>query len=334
MNEKTKWIKYEKRWKWREIYFTKAIKFHIMIKYFHREPVMPYYARKWVMGTQKTNDYIYDKIMEGKPFMACRFGNTELQSMVGDLAIRYKGHSPADDKYLERWYTGLGRDSGFFPVDYSYLHAFTDLMLESCKHVDLLAMWHLRMEDFIIEKYVPHADLTFLLRLEPWLCHGQPWTAALKGKKVLVIHPFENSIRTQYAKRNDIWKNNSEILPAFKLKTLKAVQTVGGEKDERFETWFDALEYMFVEAVKIDFDVAIIGCGAYGFPLAAKLKAVGKQVIHLGGATQLMFGIRGHRWDKNYPSKIATFFNDAWIYPDVSETPINAKTVERGCYWA
>ena len=79
--------------------------------------------------------------------------------------------------------------------------------------------------------------------------------------------------------------------------------------------------------------MAIIGCGAYGFPLAAKLKAAGKQAIHLGGATQLMFGIKGYRWENNYPSKIATFFNDAWIHPSASETPKGAETVEKGCYW-
>lgn len=332
MDKKKKWMKYEKRWKWRDIYFNKALRRHGIVKYFHREPVMPHYAHKWVMSSKKTNDYIYDKIIEGKPFMACRFGNTEMQTIVGDLAIRHKGHSPEDDAYLDRWFTRLGKDSGFFPVDYKYLQTFTDLMLDSCKHVDLLAMWHLNMEDFIIEEYVSQADLTFLFRFEPWLYRGRPWTAALKGKKVLVIHPFENSIKAQYPKRKEIWKKHP-ILPKFELKTLKAVQTLCGERDERFETWFDALEYMFDEAMKMDFDVAILGCGAYGFPLAAKLKAAGKQAIHLGGATQLMFGIKGSRWENNYPSKIATFFNDAWIYPDASETPKNANTVERGCYW-
>lgn len=332
MTVEEKWRKYEKRWKWRDFYFNKCLRRHGIVKYFHREPVMPHYAHKWVMGSRKTNEYIYNRIMEGKPFMACRYGNTEMQTMVGDLAIRYKGHSATDDEYLNRWYTRLGAGAGFFPVTDEMLPRFTNLMLESSKEVDLLAMWHLNMEDFIIEEYAPQADLTFLFRLEPWLAKGRPWTAALKRKKVLVIHPFEESIKSQYKKRELIYPN-SEILPEFELKTLKAVQTICGEKDERFETWFDALEYMFQEAMKIDFDVAIIGCGAYGFPLAAKLKKAGKQAIHLGGATQLLFGIKGYRWENNYPSKIATFFNDAWINPSPEETPKNAKTVEKGCYW-
>ena len=86
---------------------------------------------------------------------------------------------------------------------------------------------------------------------------------------------------------------------------------------------------------KIDFDIAIIGCGAYGFPLAAKLKQAGKQAVHLGGATQLMFGIKGKRWEEDYNGYeyIRKWFNDAWVYPSEQDKPQNADTVEGGCYW-
>lgn len=49
----------------------------------------------------------------------------------------------------------------------------------------------------------------------------------------------------------------------------------------------------FYFAMKINFDTAIIGCGAYGMPLAAQIKNAGRQAIHLGGAVQLLFGIKG-----------------------------------------
>lgn len=332
MTREEKWIRYEKRWKWRDFYFNKCLRRHGMLKYFHREPVMPHYAKKWVMSSAKTNDYIYQKIMEGKPFMACRFGNTELQTVVGYLKVKYKGHSAEDDAYLDKWFTRLGQGAGFFPVDDQYLERFSRLLLESAANADLLAMWHLNMEDFVIEEFAPHVDLTFLFRLEPWLAPGRPWTAALAGKKVLVIHPFEHSIQEQYKRRALIFPG-SEILPEFELRTLKAVQTICGIRDERFLTWFDALDYMAEQALKIDFDVAIVGCGAYGMPLASKLKSAGRQVIHLGGATQLLFGIKGNRWENNYPTKIATYFNDAWIKASAEETPQNADTVEKGCYW-
>lgn len=329
---RNKWKKYEKKWKFRDFYFNKCLRRHGIVKYFHREPVMPRFAHKTVMSSAKTNAYIFDMIESGKPFLACRFGNTELQTVVGNLKVKLLGHSKEADEYLDKWFTRLGKDSGFFPVDYQYVDKFTDCILHAAGQADLLAMWHLNMEDFVIEQYANQADLTFLFRLEPWLYNGRPWSAALKGKKVLVIHPFEDTIRAQYERRDKLFPG-TDILPEFELHTLKAIQTLCGEKDERFGTWFDALDYMYEEAMKIDFDIAIIGCGAYGMPLAAMLKKAGKQAIHLGGATQLLFGIKGRRWEENYPSKIATLFNEYWVYPAESEKPKNASTVEMGCYW-
>ncbi|MBS4994008.1 MAG: hypothetical protein KHZ83_01895 [Roseburia sp.] len=264
--------------------------------------------------------------------MACRFGNTELQVLVGELKDRICGYSDENEEHTSRWYNRMCEGAGFFPNDRTNLGQYADTMLDACKQIDLLAMWHLHMEDFVIEEYAHQADLTFLFRLEPWLYHGRPWSAALKGKKVLIIHPFVETIKKQYQRREGIFPG-TDILPEFDLKTLKAVQTIAGERDDRFSTWFEALEYMYNEAMKIDFDIAIIGCGAYGMPLGGMLKKAGKQAIHLGGATQLMFGIKGRRWEENYPSKIATWFNDSWVYPDQSETPKNASVVERGCYW-
>ena len=86
--------------------------------------------------------------------------------------------------------------------------------------------------------------------------------------------------------------------------------------------------------MKIDFDIAILGCGAYGMPLAVKLKRAGKQAVHLGGATQLLFGIKGTRWEaKNYPTNIAKLFNEYWVRPSASEKVKGREKVEGGCYW-
>ena len=328
-----KWIKYEKRWQFRDFYFNKCLRRHGIVKYFHREPVMPRFAHKSVMSSAKTNDYLYARIMSGEPFLACRFGNTELQTVVGNLKVKILGHSREADEYLNKWFTRLGNGAGFFPVDYLYLDRFCNCILDAAANADLLAMWHLNMEDFVIEEYAPDVDLTFLFRLEPWLARKNPWSAALRGKKVLVIHPFEDTIRSQYRNREKIFPG-TDILPEFELKTLKAVQTIAGERDERFSNWFEALDYMFEAAMKIDFDIAIVGCGAYGMPLAAKIKKAGKQAIHLGGATQLLFGIKGKRWEENTAfAYVQKFFNDAWVYPSDEDKPKAANKVEGGCYW-
>ncbi len=108
---------------------------------------------------------------------------------------------------------------------------------------------------------------------------------------------------------------------------------MAGEKTQ-FNDWFEALEYMKAEIRKTDFDVAIIGCGAYGLPLAAYCKEIGKKAIHMGGGTQLLFGIKGRRWEIQYQdSCYRDLFNEHWVYPAEFETPQNAKKVENACYW-
>jgi hypothetical protein len=58
---------------------------------------------------------------------------------------------------------------------------------------------------------------------------------------------------------------------------------------------------------------------------------LGKKGIHLGGATQILFGIRGKRWDDD--PFFQKLFNDYWVRPHPTEVPGNFQVVEGGCYW-
>lgn len=279
-----------------------------------------------VKTAKEINMHIEQLIENGTPFFVGRFGATELNATsTFDFEVKTKYCKALSQ--MQNW-------SGFFPSTVESGKKFKNLMLELIPEADVMGIWMLPFEDYYLNRYgKDNMQTTYLLDLEPWSSPGKPWSAALKGKRVLVIHPFADTIVKQYARRELIFPG-TDILPEFELKTLKAVQTIAGEKDGRFETWFDALEWMYEEALKIDFDVAIIGCGAYGFPLAAKLRRAGKQAIHLAGATQLLFGIKGKRWEEGSAfTYVQKFFNDAWVHPGEEEKPKNAVSVENGCYW-
>ena len=82
----------------------------------------------------------------------------------------------------------------------------------------------------------------------------------------------------------------------------------------------------------MDFDVALLGCGAYNLPLCAFIKGTMKKpAVYLGGDCQIFFGISGRRWENN--EYVNNHKNEYWIYPDASETPASAYDVENGCYW-
>ena len=279
-----------------------------------------------VQTAEEINNCIKDMILSGNPFLAGRFGATELFCVrTFDFEVESKYDKVLSQ--MENW-------SGFFPSKKELGDKFKNLMLDLLPEANVMGIWMLPFEEYYLNSYGnKQLKTTYLLDLEPWSSPEKPWSAALKGKKVLVSHPFKETIERQYKRREEIFPG-TDILPKFELITLKAVQTVAGEEDNRFSTWFDALEWMYQEAMKIDFDVAIIGCGAYGFPLAAKLKQAGKQAIHLAGATQLLFGIKGKRWEENTAfAYVQKFFNDAWVYPSDEDKPKAANKVEGGCYW-
>lgn len=285
-----------------------------------------HYGNSIVYSVSDINKTLNELIAGNKPFMAGRFGAVELSALkTFDFEVTSKY-----TKNLEQ----MRNCAGFFPKNPDALKVFCDLMINCIPQVDIIGVWGQPFEDYYMKKFGDeHLKAAFLFDLEPWSYPANPWSAALKNKTVLVIHPFADTIKKQYEKRDLIYPK-TEILPKFDLKVFKAVQTIAGERDERFTDWFQALNWMYEEVMKIDFDIAIIGCGAYGFPLAAKIKEAGKQAIHLGGATQLLFGIKGKRWETDsLYAYVQKYFNDAWVYPNEAEKPKRANMVEGGCYW-
>lgn len=293
---------------------------------------VPYSHRK-MYSPEAANGMMADKIKSGESFFAGRFGLFELAAM---RAYEFKNQ----DKYkivMQQIYDC----AGFFPNDLALGECFLQEMKEAVKEVDLLACSGQLAENYFMDKYMQKqaAGVVNFDVMEPWR-YEQPWSASLKGKKVLVVSPFDESVKEQYEKREKLFQG-TEVLPQFELLTYKALQTTGDLKDERFESWFEALDYMHQEIRQIDYDIALLGCGAYGFPLAARLKKDGKQAIHAGGVLQILFGIMGKRWDGTGPNSatkqmredIAKYYNEYWTYPKQSETPASAKKVEYGPYW-
>ena len=65
--------------------------------------------------------------------------------------------------------------------------------------------------------------------------------------------------------------------------------------------------------------------------IASRLRKLGISAIVLGGAIQVLFGIKGRRWARH--DVISRFWNEAWVSPAAHEVPGGAGAVEGGCYW-
>lgn len=290
----------------------------------------------------RAGELIFNLLASERPCMIARFGSTELSTVVNYLGITAKNHSALKyicDKEPQWWWNKLtmrqmNTNSGFFPPTEEYLSKFSKMMLRDMEQLDILGSWQY-IERFVASR-TEHAKKVQLLMLEPFWSN-KPWTQVLKGKNVVVVHPFKETILQQYNNENRARLfDNPDTLPEFaSLRIVKAVQSLGASQTD-FADWFEALEWMEKEIDREPYDVCLIGCGAYGFPLAAHVKRTGHKAVHLGGALQLLFGIRGKRWDN--PNYNATYNHSAlvnkyWVRPNETERPAAAKDVEDGCYW-
>jgi len=283
---------------------------------------------------QDASDLIKEYILKGVPFAVGRLG-TELYTLLNykevnlpKLEFYYKYITK--QLYYKVWdqktIDVLCKFTGFFPPKIEEVEKFSALMIRELQNVDIWGCFSTIEKQF--KEELEHTIKIQLADIDPIL-HRNPWTIALAGKKVLVIHPFEKSIISQYKKREYLFENK-QILPKFKLRTIEAIQTIANSKTE-YKDWFEALDFMKRKIDMTDFDVALIGCGAYSLPLTTYIKSIGKSAIYLGGGTQILFGIIGNRWESM--PEIAKLINEYWVRPLPEETPDDSISIEGGCYW-
>jgi hypothetical protein len=313
--------------------------------------VKPLAKPECVQDADIASRLIYDKLMSDKPCMIARFGSTELYITLNYLGI-HNNNKKSIFKYikgqeLDWWWNddrllNMEQASGFFPKTVEKIEQFCELMINDMKEVDILGSW--LSDERYFDDNLKNASFVHLLLLEPYYSKTNPWTKALENKKVLVVHPFAELIEKQYMENRTKLFDNQDILPLFQLQTIKAVQSLGGVSNG-FGDWFEALDWMKQEINKRDYDICLIGSGAYGFPLAAYVKRKGKKAVHLGGALQLLFGIKGNRWlNPNYAlgwnlpqGYYLSLMNEYWIRPSEQLKSQHMNKVKKmedgGPYW-
>ena len=281
---------------------------------------------------------LYNALLSPEPCMISRFGAIELDAFsrrfyremyhgLGRWVALMSGRS-GPWWYEESVRRNMKIGPGFFPCTDAALDRFYERVKADCALIDYdIVLWP--EERRIKEVLYPGAKALAFGAHSPF-CRALPWTKALAGKKVLVVHPFVETIRSQYARRQRLF-DNPDILPDFELLTYQPVVSNAETTTVAYVDWFAALDKMVRDIRKLDFDIAVIGAGAYGMNLAAEIKRMGKKAFHLGGLTQLLFGIKGHRWDDTWIGH--ELYNDFWVRPSSRECPAGANKVEGACYW-
>jgi hypothetical protein len=176
-----------------------------------------------------------------------------------------------------------------------------------------------------------------LRSLEPYYVEGPSWLNALENQHVAIVSSFTESIQEQVDILDRIWRTKPELFPvqvnwSFVRSFYSPVLGQGKcQWPTEIKSWKDAVDFLEQEVINTGAKICLIGCGGLGMPLASRLKSKGIIAIVMGGAIQILFGIKGRRWENH--SVISEFFNSDWMWPKDSEIPNGAKQVEGGCYW-
>jgi hypothetical protein len=285
------------------------------------------YHGETVVNRQEGNDYI-SSLIGKRPAAVAKCGASEIRGLR-----HYLNHR--DDQGNSKWWGRAAKElhvnTGVYPAEPAIFSRFCQIFLDAMGHLDAQGVWYRRGEESIHRHYAPRAKLIPLTSIEPYY-HQNPWSRQLEGKRVVVITPFARSVLQQYQRRQEVWAKLPNLMPNFaELRTIRTPLSAALLEKPEYPTWFDAYDDLRRQMEAEPFDVCIVGAGAWSVPLVAHAKKLGAFGIHMGGGTQIFFGIKGKRWDNH--NEISAFFNDSWTRPSKNETPGTIRQIENGCYW-
>lgn len=290
-----------------------------------------------ILNLRRSNNGISNFIRSDKPFLICKISEES-----GGLAISNHFNELPKNIALHEIISFVKHKAGIYsnnPKDYKDYAKLYFEVIKTCNAIAYLPPNISQLRTFAELNFYNNLKDTPPIHhesLEPYYATMDnliPWSHQLLGKKVLIIHPFTDSFKLQLKKKFKIYPKNPIFLEGQEFVFYKSYNTAG--KNHIHKDWKDTFQRMCSEISKLDFDIALIGCGGYGVPLAGfiydKLK---KQAIQIGGGLQLLFGVMGKRWENTEMwNTIIREQGCNFVKPSGDEILINKHLVNDGCYW-
>jgi len=278
---------------------------------------------------EEDNLYIKRIIESNNPFYIGRIAGVELK--LAHYVIN--GTKEEYTRELE----ALENNAGIYTKTDQSVHEYTKQLIESYDKCTLIGEWEKAGKVFsfngigqeLIRNRTSHIPKINAIALEPYY-FADSWMPSLKGKKILIIHPFVKTIEKQIKSLSKLfpgrsWFEDCTIICISPPNTL-AGNHGGKDWQEHYREFIETLKNVN------DFDVALVAAGGYGMLISNYIFTnMKRSVMYIGGALQLFFGIIGKRWFDN--KQILELVNDDWIRPLSLDKPVNSVRVEKGCYW-
>jgi len=270
------------------------------------------------------NQRLFEFIQNEKRFIVPRVAGIE-----NVAAVKSRCKAPVSDAALQV----LKNNAGLLFKTSTELQHFSDAYLKAFELSKMYASWepwgnyykHLMGSQTFLETIAPRQQFSAsVFDIFNFIALGNPWTHALRGKKLLIISPFVDLIQAQSKSVYPI-----DLFPQCTFVYLKPPMTQASENNRGWD-----VEYTdFCTLLRtVEFDVALCSCGGYGNPVCTFIyETLQKSAIYVGGVLQMYFGIYGNRWIKERKDVLNLYMNTDWTRPN--QKPKGYEKVENGCYW-
>lgn len=276
---------------------------------------------------------IRELLQKNQPFLAGRVGAVEGRSYLHANGYAY-GRTSAER---------LEKQAGIFPATWKTVESYADLLEESVRGVDVLAVFGLvsqkptawEHENKIVQLLRPNTHIVAPKALEPYFFPNQGWWYELGNKRVLIVSSIASELKNRLNETilHNLWPKEIDITRLIPANIAAIDSPYGWDQSvqKKFPTYRELFENLKEQVDKQGpFDVALLACGGYGLPLAAWIKSRGQKAIHLGGVIQVWGGFRGVRFETMKPWK--DIINSYWVpYPEY-KVPQDRSLAE-GHYW-
>lgn len=256
------------------------------------------------------NNWLVHNLLNNKGFMVLRQGNVEATAILQKEGVYSQMYTNAgfygDIEIFKKWKNEYIR---------ALMNASCMLDVVSCKSFVICG-------EVMTKLNIYKPTLAYIEKIDFWLNLMEIFKKF--KKKICVVSYFAKEMAIQYKNINNIFKEVD--LSKININFVESWNTVKGNTPHK--DWSETFNKLKDKIDRTDADIYLVSCGCYGLPLCNYIKTKNKNSIYVGGLLQMVFGLKGKRWDER--QDMNKYYNDHWKYP--KKKPNNSEGVEGWCY--
>ena len=293
-------------------------------------------------------NYITNKLEKNEKFIIPRISGHENnfaffgKIIQQNIANRTQPVIPNEiQSYFQQIIPIMKRNAGIRLSNLDSIINYSNQYLRAFENCDMYGGWeswghympHIAQSHQFIKNNFPSKQIFWVFAMDIYhYIYSRPFTTALKGKRILIVSPFEDSIRAKLEIRSQLY-DGVDLFPDCSFLFITPPVTNGDNISDEFDIELTRF-YARLNGLRGKYDVALLSCGGYANPVANYIyENHGASAIYIGGVLQMYFGIYGGRWLKERGDILKLFMNEHWSRPSNKEKPNNFTVIENGCYW-